>query len=45
MFHVCSTSVLRDFGEDDLGVTKGRYYLLTSLSVGGDDRILNQKVG
>ena len=45
MFDVCSSAVLCDFGEDDLRVAKGGYYLLTGLSVGSYDRILNQKVG
>ena len=45
MFLVCSTSVLCDFSKDDLSVAKGRYYLLTSLSVCSYDRILNQEIG
>ena len=45
MFDVCSSAILCDFGEDDLRVAKGRYYLLAGLSVSGDDWVLNQEIG
>ena len=45
IFEACSSTVLCDFGEDDLCVAKGRYYLLTGLSVSGYDWVLNEEIG